>query len=153
MGVTGPQGETGSTGAGVTGATGAIGETGPQGNTGATGSMGPTGPSNIYGPYRVTHDGGASQTIYVTPTFCDIDKVAVMCVEAGPTRTVEIGYASDTDALMTNAEVPKTASAGSNGAVNRNPISDLQVSKTIIATVGGSGNGEWDIWIKLSRFV
>lgn len=112
----------------------------------------------VYGPddlstikRRITHDGGASQTIYITPDFCDVDKVATKCVEGSTIATVELGYSGDTAALMTNAEVPKTLNAK---YVNRDPIPDLQAVKTIIATVGGGDSvGEWDVWIKLTRFV
>lgn len=115
-------------------------------------SWGPLKSANalIVGPVRITHDGGASQAIMTTPALCEIERVVVKCQEASATRTVAIGWSGDTDALMTDSEVPKTL----NGVtVNRDPTAEITSATAIIATVGGSGDaGEWDVWIKISRF-
>jgi hypothetical protein len=105
---------------------------------------------SVYGPYRILHDGGATQAILTTPTLCEIEEVVVKCQETGASRTVTLGWATDADALMTDAEVPHTL----NGTkFIRNPISEITSATALVATVGGSGNGEWDVWLKLSRFV
>lgn len=44
----------------------------------------------IFGPIRITHDGGASQVIITTPALCEIDRAVVKCIEASATRTVNI---------------------------------------------------------------
>lgn len=103
----------------------------------------------IAGPYRITHDGGASQAILTSPVLCEIKEIVVKCIEAGATRTVNIGWAADTDALMADLEVPK----GANGvAVVRFPTAEITSATAIIATVGGSGNGEWDVYLEIARF-
>lgn len=103
----------------------------------------------VAGPYRITHDGGASQAILTTPELCEIEAIVVKCIEAGATRTVNIGWTADPDALMANADVPKTA----NGvAVGRFPISEITAATALIATVGGSGDGEWDIYLEIARY-
>jgi hypothetical protein len=98
----------------------------------------------------VTHDGGVSQAILTSPALCDIEEIVVKCIEASATRTVNIGWTADTDALMTDSEVPHTL----NGIkVIRFPTGEITTATALIATVGGSGGtGEWDIWLKLSRY-
>ncbi|MCK9569725.1 hypothetical protein M0R72_12350 [Candidatus Pacearchaeota archaeon] len=102
------------------------------------------------GPFRVTHDGGAEQAIITTPGSCDILRLIVVCKQAAPTRTLQIGWAADPGALMTDAEAPKLL----NGIFSiRDPLSDPLTSATeIIATVGGSGDGEWDIYLVIVRY-
>lgn len=104
----------------------------------------------VFGPIRITHDGGASQAIITTPTLCEIDRAVVKCIEASATRTVNIGWSGDIDALMADSEVPKTI----NGVtVNRDPTSEITSATNVIATVGGSGTtGEWDVWLRISRY-
>jgi hypothetical protein len=100
-------------------------------------------------PVRVTHDGGASQAILTSPALCEIKEILVKCIEAGATRTVNIGWAADPDAIMADADMPKLL----NGvAVGRFPISELTAATAIIATVGGSGNGEWDVYLEIARY-
>jgi hypothetical protein len=104
---------------------------------------------SIYGPYRILHDGGATQAILTTSALCEIEEVVVKCQETGASRTVTLGWAADADALMTDAEVPHTL----NGTkFIRNPISEITSATALIATVGGSGNGVWDIWLKIARY-
>jgi len=104
---------------------------------------------SVYGPYRITHDGGASQAILTTSALCEIDEIVVKCQQAGASRTVDIGWAADTNALMADSEVPHTL----NGTkFIRDPITEITSATALIATVGGSGDGEWDIWLKISRY-
>jgi len=102
-------------------------------------------------PVRITHDGGASQAILTTPALCEIEAVVTKCVQASSTATVSIGYAADPDALMADAEVPKTLNSSQ---FNRFPLAGGITSATdIIATVGGEDSvGEWDVWLKISRY-
>jgi hypothetical protein len=104
---------------------------------------------SVYGPYRITHDGGSSQAILTTSALCEIDEIVVKCQQAGASRTVDIGWAANTNALMTDSEVPHIL----NGTTFiRNPIAEITSATALIATVGGSGDGEWDIWLKISRY-
>lgn len=123
-------------------------------------ALGPTPPTIIvtsagsgtvtYGPFRVTHNGGASQALMVTPAICKIDTVVVKCVEApGGTLTLNIGYAADTDALAGDADIPKTLN-GTEFFVGAPNITSV---KNLIATIGGSGTvGEWDIWFTITEY-
>jgi len=104
---------------------------------------------SVYGPYRIVHDGGATQAILTTPALCEIDEIVVKCQQAGPSRTVNVGWAADTNALMADSEVPHTL----NGTTFiRNPVAEIVAATALIATIGGSGDGEWDIWLKISRY-
>ena len=101
-------------------------------------------------PVRILHDGGASQAILTTPVVCEVKEVVTICREAGAARTVNIGWTAIPGALMTDSEVPKLL----NGvAVSRFPTSELTAATAIIATVGGSGNGEWDVYLEIARYV
>jgi len=99
---------------------------------------------------RITHDGGVTQAILTTPALCEINEILVKCVQASSTATVLIGWASDTDALMTNSEVPKTL----NGVrAIRYPVEVIAAATNIIATVGGADSvGEWDVWIRITKY-
>lgn len=105
---------------------------------------------SVYGPVRITHDGGASQAIQTTPALCEIEAVIVKCAQAPDTATMNIGWAGDTDALMANSEIPILL----NGvAAIRNPVSEITSATAIIATVGGAGSiGEWDVWLKITEY-
>ena len=104
----------------------------------------------VWGPYRITHNGGASQAIVTTPALCEIDEIVVKCQEGSTIATVLIGWAADTDALMTNAEVPKTLNSSK---FIRFPTSEFTSATALIATVSGADTvGEWDVWLKISRF-
>jgi hypothetical protein len=83
--------------------------------------------------------------------LCEIEAVVTKCVQASSTATVSIGYAADPDALMADAEVPKTLNSSQ---FNRFPLAGGITSATdIIATVGGEDSvGEWDVWLKISRY-
>jgi hypothetical protein len=104
---------------------------------------------SVYGPYRILHDGGATQAVLTTPALCEIEEIVVKCQDTGTTRTLTIGWAADADALMTDAEVPHTV----NGTkFIRDPIPEITSATALIATVGGSGEGVWDIWLKIARY-
>jgi hypothetical protein len=105
---------------------------------------------SVYGPYRITHNGGALQAIVTTPALCEIDEIVVKCQEGSTTATVLLGWSGGTDALMTNAEVPKTLNLFK---FIRYPTDEITSATALIATVGGADTvGEWDIWLKISRF-
>ena len=106
--------------------------------------------SYVEGPVRITHDGGASQAILTSPALCEIKAVVVKCIQSGASRTINIGWAADTDALMSNTEVPHSSSAAP--AVNRQPVDLISAATAIIATVGGSGDGEWDVYLEIARY-
>jgi len=105
---------------------------------------------SIAGPVRVTHDGGISQAILTSPALCEIDSVVVKCAEAPDgTVSLNLGWAADTDALMSNAEIPKVL----NASVIIHPNQELTSATAIVATVGGSGTvGEWLVWLKYSEY-
>ncbi|MCK9458857.1 MAG: hypothetical protein M0R80_04395 [Proteobacteria bacterium] len=104
----------------------------------------------VWGPYRITHDGGATQAIVTTPALCEIDEIVVKCQEGSTTATILLGWAGDTDGLMTNAEAPKTLNLSK---FIRFPTSEFTSATALIATVGGADTvGEWDVWLKISRY-
>lgn len=104
----------------------------------------------LAGPVTVTHDGGISQAILTSPALCEIDSIVVQCSEAPDgTVSLNVGWAADTDALMSNAEVPIIL----NGSKFNHPNTELTSATVIVATVGGSGTvGEWKVWVKYSEY-
>lgn len=105
---------------------------------------------SIAGPVRITHDGGGSQSIVTSPALCEIDSVVVKCAQAPDgTVSLNVGWAADTDALMSNAEVPIILNSSAINHTN----TELTSATAIVATVGGSGTvGEWDVWLKYSEY-
>lgn len=105
----------------------------------------------IYGPYRITHDGGASQALLTTPSFCIIKSIAVNCVQASSTATVNLGWSGYTTTLMTNVEVPKTLNGKK---VILTPTNEFTSATALIATVGGADSvGEWDVYLEIVRYI
>ena len=103
---------------------------------------------------HITHGGGASQAILTTPALCEIEEIIVQCTEASATRTVNIGWSGSTSILMSNTEVPHALTPNSGVKAIRNPTNEIVSATPIIATVGGSGaTGEWDVWLKISRYL
>ncbi len=105
---------------------------------------------SIAGPVRITHDGGLSQAILTSPALCEIDSVVVKCAQAPDgTFSLNVGWATDTDALMAAAEVPILL----NSSVIIHPNKELTSATGIIATIGGTGTvGEWDVWIRYAEY-
>ena len=106
--------------------------------------------SRIYGPYTITHDGGATQALVTTPALCEIARTFMICDEAAPDLIVTIGYVGNLAALMSNAEVPHDL----NGTMPMiNPLAYPFTSATdLIATVSGSGNGAFRYWIQFVEY-
>lgn len=92
-------------------------------------------------PVRIVHDGNTA--IYTPDADIDILKWYSICQEAGGSRTVQIGTAGDNDMIAASAEIDKTMSGESSGVPNL--AARIASGTPIIATFGGSGNGEWDI--------
>ncbi len=105
--------------------------------------------ARIYGPYRITHDGGASQSIMTTGSLCTIVETVVKCVEVTDTATYEIGWAGDSDALVESVGMPSILNDSNTTLI----FEQLKEVKNIIATVGGSGTtGEIDVWFLISEY-
>lgn len=107
--------------------------------------------TNIYvtPAVTITRAGGASQAIVTSPAICEIEKVVVLCETASPSGTMSLGWSGSESILMTDSEVPKTLNAVK---VIRLPTDEITSAKAIIATVGGSGNGQWKVWLVIARF-
>lgn len=105
--------------------------------------------TRLYGPFSVTHDGGASQSIMTTSSFCDIVEIIIKCTESSTgTATLEVGWSGDTDVLVTNAQVPKTADET---ITKRFPTNEITSATEILGTVGGGDSaGEWNIWLLIA---
>lgn len=102
------------------------------------------------GPYIIDHAAGSTQNIILLPTQCYIQDILIICNESAPTRTLEIGYVGDTAKILTDNDIPKVANTNYHII---NPIEDIFSTQTqLIATLGGSGNGNWNIWVKFVRY-
>lgn len=107
----------------------------------------------------ITRSGGASQAIVTTPGPCEILDVFVVNMITSPFGIMSLGWATNPTALMADAIVPKspTETDSSKGTRNgiqaiRYPIDWITTPKNIIATVGGSGEGQWKVWLVIAKF-
>jgi hypothetical protein len=106
--------------------------------------------AGIDGPYRVKHDDASPVTLFSTTEFCEIKIVAAKCIVADAAATLEIGFAGNTAALMSNVEMPKLLNGKK---VNIFPTATIEAITPVIATIGGGGvTGEWDVWFEVVRF-